>query len=86
LDGFQHGVPEQQRHDEERTKFLKAFGIEELRFWNHQWRTNRDGVLLEIWNALHRRTGCVVVLRKEQNQRYLPPSVDQLTQPPTKPA
>jgi hypothetical protein len=42
--------------------------------------------LLEIWNALHRRTGCVVVLRKEQNQRYLPPSVDQLTQPPTKPA
>jgi very-short-patch-repair endonuclease len=86
FDGFQHGLPEQQRHDEERTKFLRSAGIEELRFWNHQWRKNRDRVLLEIWNALQRRTGCVVVLRKEQNHRYLPPKVDQLIQPPKKPA
>ncbi|MGO8698898.1 MAG: endonuclease domain-containing protein [Limisphaerales bacterium] len=86
LDGFQHGLPGPQRHDEERTKFLQTLGIEELRFWNHQWRKNRDGVLLEIWNVLRRRTGCVVVLRKVQNHRYLPPRVAQLTQPPTKPA
>jgi len=27
---------------------------------------NREGILLEIWNALHRRTGCVAVERKVQ--------------------
>ena len=36
LDGFQHGLPEQYRRDEERQKFLASQGIEELRFWNHQ--------------------------------------------------
>ena len=41
-------------------------------------RKNREGVLLEIWNALHRRTGCAAVLRKIQNHRYVPPNVDQL--------
>ena len=34
-------------------------GIEELRFWNHQWRSNREGVLWEISHALQRRTGCL---------------------------
>src|ERR1019366_8201512 len=43
LDGFQHGLPEQHQHDEEREKFLAAQGIQELRFWNHQWQKNRDG-------------------------------------------
>jgi ATP-dependent helicase HrpA/adenine-specific DNA-methyltransferase len=84
FDGFQHGLPEQQKHDEERTKFLQALGIEELRFWNHQWRKNRDGVLLEIWNALCRRTGCLRVLRKEQSHRHVPPRVEQITVPPTR--
>ena len=86
FDGFQHGMPEQKRHDEERAQFLAALGIEELRVWNHQWQKNREGVLLEIWNALHRRTGCVAVMRKVQNHRYIPPKVDQLIQPPQKPA
>ncbi len=86
FDGFQHGLPEQQRHDEERKKFLADAGIEELRFWNHQWQKNREGVLLEIWNALHRRTGCVAVMRKVENHRYLPPKVDQLIQAPKKTA
>ena len=85
LDGFQHGLPEQKRHDEERKHFLAAGGIEELRFWNHQWQKNREGVLLEIWNALHGRTGCVAVMRKAQNHRYVPPKVDQLIQAPKKP-
>ncbi|MGA3163074.1 MAG: DUF559 domain-containing protein [Verrucomicrobiota bacterium] len=62
LDGFQHGLPEQRQRDEEREKFLTSEDVEELRFWNHQWRNNREGVLLEIWNALHRRTGCVAVV------------------------
>ena len=78
LDGFQHGLPEQRQRDVEREKFLAAQGIEELRFWNHQWNKNRDGVLLEIWNALHNRTGCVAVLRKMQNHRFVPPSVKHL--------
>jgi very-short-patch-repair endonuclease len=66
LDGFQHGLPERRQHDKEREKFLASEGVEELRFWNHQWWENREGILLEIWNALHRRTGCVAVMRTVQ--------------------
>jgi very-short-patch-repair endonuclease len=85
LDGFQHGLPPQHRHDMERKNFLASKGIEEMRFWNHQWQKNREGVLLEIWNALHRRTGCMVVMRKVQNHRFFAPKVDELIQPPPKP-
>ena len=85
LDGFQHGLPEQRQRDEERKKFLASEGVEELRFWNHQWWENREGILLEIWNALHRRTGCVAVMRKVQNHRFLPPKSDELIQPPPEP-
>jgi len=84
LDGFQHGLPEQQQRDQTRTQFLAGQDIEELRFWNHQWRKNREGVLLEIWNALHRRTGCVKVLRKEQNHRFLPPDPARMIPAPPK--
>jgi very-short-patch-repair endonuclease len=85
LDGFQHGLPAQRQHDVERQKFLAVRGIEELRFWNHQWRANREAALLEIWNALHQRTGCVAVMRKMQNNRFIPPKVSELIQPPPKP-
>jgi len=85
LDGFQHGTPGQFKCDHVRAEFLAAQGIEELRFWNHQWRKNREGVLLDIWHALHRRTGCVQVMRKEANNRYVPPSPEQLTVKPPKP-
>ena len=78
LDGFQHGLPEGMERDVEREKFLAEQGIEVLRFWNHQWNNNREGVLLEIWHALHRRTGCVKVMRKAQNHRFLPPKPEQL--------
>ena len=84
LDGFQHGLPEQRQRDEMREQFLMTQGIEELRFWNHQWQQNREGVLLEIWNALHRRTGCVAVMRKMQNHRYVPPKPRQLIEAPPK--
>jgi len=76
LDGFQHGLPEHLQRDEERAKFLAAEGIEELRFWNHQWRKNREGVLLE--SGRHRRTGCVKVMRKAQNHRFVPPQPEQV--------
>jgi very-short-patch-repair endonuclease len=85
LDGFQHGLPERRQHDKEREKFLASEGVEELRFWNHQWWENREGILLEIWNALHRRTGCVAMMRKVQNHRFLPPKADGLIQPPPEP-
>ena len=80
LDGFHHGLPEQNLRDEERAKFLTSAGIAELRFWNHQWRKNRDGVLLEIWNALQSRTGYTAVMRKVQNHRFVPPAVQQIKQ------
>jgi len=87
LDGFQHGLPVQFRRDEARAHYLASENIEELRFWNRQWRMNREGVLLEIWHALHRRTGCVKIMRKVQNHRYMPPKPEQLTskllKPPT---
>jgi len=84
LDGFEHGLPKQLRHDEERREFLAAQDIEEMRFWNHQWRKNRDGVLLDIWNALQKRTGCVAIMRKVQTHRYVPPEIEQLREAPNK--
>ena len=85
LDGFQPGLPEQHRHDQNRENFPASAGVEELRFWNHQGRMNKEVVLLEIWNALDRGTGCVAVIRKVQNHRFLPPKVNDLIQPPPKP-
>ena len=78
LDGSQHGMPEQRQHDEHREKYLASEDIEEVRFWNRQWRENREGVMLEIWHALHRRTGCAVVVRKTENHRYIPPKHEQI--------
>ncbi|HEV2395173.1 MAG TPA: endonuclease domain-containing protein [Verrucomicrobiae bacterium] len=73
LDGFEHGLPHQKQHDRSREESLRAQGVEELRFWNHQWRHNRDGVLWEIWHALQRRTGCLQVMRKLENNRFVAP-------------
>ena len=84
LDGFSHGLPQQLAHDIEREKFLEERGIEELRFWNRQWRQNREGVLLEIWHALQRRTGCTQIMRKLENQTYVPPPWDQLGNKPAR--
>jgi len=84
LDGFQHGVPKQLAKDIVREKFLANRGIEEVRFWNHQWRKNREGVLLEIWHAVQRRTGCTQVMRKLDNQRYVPPPLEQLGKKPNR--
>ena len=85
LDGFAHGLPHQRQHDLERARFLELRGIKELRFWNHQWRHKREGVLLEIWDTLHERTGCVQISRMESNQRYVPPDPRLLLPRPPKP-
>jgi very-short-patch-repair endonuclease len=73
LDGFEHGLTQQRKHDRVSEEFLAAQGIEELRFWNHQWRQNRDGMLWEIWHALQRRTGCFQLMGKVENNRFVPP-------------
>ena len=82
LDGFAHGLPRPQKHDAARAQFLAAEDIEELRFWNHQWRSNREGVLWEIWHALQRRTGCLQVMRKVENNRFVPLPVEKLGKKP----
>ena len=82
LDGFQHGLPEEMKHDSVRLHYLMARGVAVLRFWNRQWNDNREGVLLEIWNTLHIRTGCVQILRNEQNNRFVPPKADQIVPSP----
>ncbi len=46
LDGFQHGLEAGILSDEKREKNLKEQDIETIRFWNHQWRQNREGCLL----------------------------------------
>ena len=78
LDGFQHGLPEGIQNDTTREKFLAEQGIGTLRFWNHQWRKNREGCLLEIWNAVQRRTGCVRVMKNAAEQRFVPPDLKQI--------
>jgi len=83
LDGFQHGLPEQQQRDKEREAFLAEQGIKVLRFWNRQWRQNREGVLLTIWHELQERTGCVQVLRKVENNRFVPPDLNLLERIPS---
>jgi len=84
LDGFGHGNPGQREQDVAREQWLAQEGIEELRFWNRQWRRNPAGVLLEIWQAVQRRTGCVAVVRLSGNNRFVPPSKGQLIEPPIK--
>ena len=85
LDGFQHGLPEHLQSDTARDELLAKEGIEVLRFWNHQWKHNREGILMEIWHAMHRRTGVVQVLRMTQNNRFVPPQPEQLTDKPPRP-
>ena len=63
--------PNERQRDEIRAKFLEKQGIEELRVWNHQWRSNREGVLLEIWRVLHRRTGCIHKSTKRVGKAHL---------------
>jgi very-short-patch-repair endonuclease len=55
LDGGQHGFPDHQAHDAERTRFLASMGIKELRFWNGQLRREKQFVCDVIFNALQER-------------------------------
>ncbi len=53
LDSGQHNTEDAGASDVERTAYLEELGIRVLRFWNHEVFTNFDGMMTEIWNALH---------------------------------
>jgi very-short-patch-repair endonuclease len=55
LDGRHHGFPDQQKHDAERTKFLKSQGIKTLRFWNSHLRRDARSIRDTIFNELQAR-------------------------------
>ncbi len=52
VDGGGHAEPEQQAHDQVRTRFIEARGIRLLRFWNHDVLRLPEAVLGEIDRAL----------------------------------
>jgi len=69
------------QRDAEREKFLAEQGIAMLRFWNSQWRKNREGCLLEIWNAVQERSGCVRVRKNAEEHRFIPPDLQRVKLP-----
>jgi very-short-patch-repair endonuclease len=48
LDGGQHNAPENKEHDEGRSEYLKAHGVDVVRFWNNEVLTNMRGVLTKL--------------------------------------
>ena len=55
LDGREHGHPERQSSDAQRTAFRAARGIKEIRFWNFLVRENLRAVLDTILRELSER-------------------------------
>ena len=55
LDGSQHGFPDQQQRDAERTAYLASLGIKELRFWNSRLRSAPQVVRDTIFRELQTR-------------------------------
>ena len=56
-DDFQHGLPEQQAHDQRRTEFLASRGIVVKRIWtSHLTKTReRDAFVNNLWHLLPQR-------------------------------
>ena len=48
LDGSQHYEENKKREDEERTRIINSYGIDILRFSNHDIDTNFEGVCMQI--------------------------------------
>ena len=55
------------------SKALKPFGSGII-----SGKKNRDGCLLEIWNALQRRTGCVRIMKNAAEQKFVPPDLSKI--------
>jgi very-short-patch-repair endonuclease len=52
VDGFQHGLPDNQAADAKRDQFLAAQGIKVLRFWSSQLKRNKEMICNTIWQTL----------------------------------
>jgi very-short-patch-repair endonuclease len=48
LDGGQHNQPERLEYDVARSEYLKAQGINEVRFWNHEVLLDIGGILAKL--------------------------------------
>jgi very-short-patch-repair endonuclease len=54
LDGGQHNQKESIEYDAARTEYLKARGIDEVRFWNHEVLLDIDSILAKIVEIMNR--------------------------------
>ena len=52
LDGGQHGTPEAEAYDAERTRVLESLGLRVLRFWDNDALSRTDVVMNEIFRQL----------------------------------
>ena len=52
LDGSVHKTTSQKKYDLYRTRYLQAFNITEIRFWNHQIFNNIKEVVIKIQTIL----------------------------------
>ena len=48
LDGGQHTLDENRDYDVARSEYLKTYGVEVMRFWNHEVLQNINGVLASM--------------------------------------
>jgi very-short-patch-repair endonuclease len=48
LDGGQHSQPENREYDNARTEYIRAHGINVMRFWNNEIMSEIDGVLAKL--------------------------------------
>ena len=53
LDGSQHNDDEGKEYDKERTRYLEAFGVKVIRFWNGDVLKNFEDVIGLIWKEWH---------------------------------
>ena len=54
LDGGQHNLLEAQSYDRRRSQFLNQKGLSVIRFWNNDALRQKEAVLGQIWDFLHR--------------------------------
>jgi len=87
VDGWQHGMRERARQDEQRSEMLKGQGYRVLRFWNNEAMRDRDDVWrtiyaaasetpararMERWRAEHMKRV------REQNERLTSSSMEEV--------
>ena len=77
LDGSQHYTDAGRRKDEERDEYLRAQGVEVLRFTNIEALRNTDDVVQTIYDKVHergnarQRAASRVIIREFVSLRYL---------------